>query len=159
MYRDGPNGYVEVTCGHVLGYVDGVPVHCGSEPEYQGFCWAHRWCTEYYTKSPERNPLMSDSDLYWANYESCLDKIRDEGSTVADVIRICREHFGRSVGDAFFPGGADRDLLGTLDKHGGWRITWMKANDHYQVADRNGARLEYVEGDLYDEEARKRVSS
>lgn len=101
---------------------------------------------------------MGINDDYWRTYDECLDKIRDEGATVADVIRICGDYYGRSSGEAFFPGGADRDLLGVLTERGDWRVTWLAAYYHYKVADREGTVLEYVEGDLYIIQPRARTS-
>ena len=86
-------------------------------------------------------------DDYWNNYDACLDEIQHEGSTVDGVIRICNKYFGKSVGDAFFPGGGDRDMLGTLSE-AGWDIYWAAADYHFK-ARKNGRSLEYVEGDIY----------
>lgn len=90
------------------------------------------------------------NDEFWAAYKECAEKLRDEGSTVAAVIRICKSFFGKSSGDAFFPGGSgDVELMEPLLEHGGWRVTWQAAPYHFKMTDQNGARLEYVEGDIY----------
>lgn len=89
------------------------------------------------------------TDPYWTNYEACLDKIvTGRGATVAGVIEICNEHFEPSSGEAFFPGGADRDLLGTLMDRGGWSTVWVEAHYYFAIRDANGDVLSYIEGDI-----------
>lgn len=98
-------------------------------------------------------------DTYWANYEDCLDVIvTRRGGTVEGVINVCNEHYPPSSGDAFFPGGADRDLLGTLEERGGWRIVWSEASYFWVAQDRNGDRLTYIEGDIQRGDHRSRRS-
>lgn len=88
-------------------------------------------------------------DDYWDRYDECLNKIRDDGNTVGDVIRILNECYAPSSGEAFFPGGADRDLLGVLiGERDDWSLAWAEADYYYIVSDSNGDRLEYCEGDV-----------
>lgn len=89
---------------------------------------------------------------YWENYRSCLDMIRDGpdggGVTVDELIQVCNAHFDKSVADAFFPNGADQDMLGTL-MESGWTTVWVRADYYFAARDRNGATLTFVEGDIY----------
>lgn len=88
-------------------------------------------------------------DAYWANYDACLDAVRDHGHTVDDVIRICNEHYSPSAGAAFFPGGADRTLWDALaNERAGWSIVWSEADYYFTAEDSVGGRLTYVEGDI-----------
>jgi hypothetical protein len=89
---------------------------------------------------------MSNDD-YWRNYETCLDRILG-GVTVDELIRTCNEHFAPSVGDAFFPGGGDRNLLGTLCD-AGWSPVWVQADYYFAAKDTAGSGITYVEGDIY----------
>jgi hypothetical protein len=86
---------------------------------------------------------------YWQNYDRCLDRIRADGETVDDVIRILGEHYDPSAAEAFFPGGSDRSLLGTLMETPGWSTIWVNADYHFAARDSQGDALTYVEGDVY----------
>jgi hypothetical protein len=90
---------------------------------------------------------MTMVDDYWINYDLCLDRILG-GVTAEELIRTCNEHFDKSVGDAFFPGGGDRDMLGTL-LDTGWSPVWVQAAYYFAARDRDGATITYVEGDIY----------
>ena len=89
-------------------------------------------------------------DDYWANQDRALDRIIAEGKTAADVIRILNEHFTPSSGVAFFPGGGNRDLLGTLDDTPGWRTVWVEASYYFAARDSAGNGITFVEGDVYE---------
>lgn len=89
------------------------------------------------------------TDSYWANYEKCLDRIKEDGRTVDDVIRILKEHYEPSAGEAFFPDGADRTLLGTLTwDRSDWTIVWSEAHYFYAIRDSEGNGFTYTEGDV-----------
>lgn len=89
-------------------------------------------------------------DAYWNNYERCFDKIRDHGHTVEDVIRILNEHWDISSGDAFTPSGGDRTLAGVLAwERDDWYFVWAEDDYYCCLADSQGNRLTYVEGDVY----------
>lgn len=90
---------------------------------------------------------MSALDDYWNNYDRCLDRIL-AGVTVEELIRTCNEHFDKSVADAFFPGGGDRDMAGTL-MEAGWSMVWCRADYYFAARDREGNTITYVEGDIY----------
>jgi hypothetical protein len=90
---------------------------------------------------------MSGLDDYWTNYEACLDQVA-RGVTADGLIRTCNEHFDKSVADAFFPGGGDRDMLGTL-MESGWSTVWVRADYYFAARDREGTVITYVEGDIY----------
>ncbi|WP_374159102.1 hypothetical protein ACEWX3_07720 [Mycobacterium sp. G7A2] len=87
-------------------------------------------------------------DAYWVNYDRGLNRVASHGDSVQAVISILREHFEPSAGDAFFPDGADRTLLGTLCDSG-WTGVWVRAYYHYAIRDPHGSVLTYVEGDVY----------
>ncbi|MFD7247977.1 hypothetical protein ACFV6Y_39280 [Streptomyces massasporeus] len=89
-------------------------------------------------------------DSYWANYDKCLDRIKEDGRTVDDVIRILKEHYEPSSGEAFFPGGADRSLWGTLmwDRDD-WSIVWSEADYFFAAQDSEGNGFTFCEGDVY----------
>jgi hypothetical protein len=84
---------------------------------------------------------------YWQNYDR--DRIRADGKTVNDVIRILGEHYDPSAAGAFFPGGSDRSLLGTLMETPGRSTVWVNADYHFAARDSQGDALTYVEGDVY----------
>ena len=86
-------------------------------------------------------------DDYWDNYDACLDNLRTV-LTVDELIRVCGEHYAKSVGDAFFPGGGDRDLLGTL-MESNWSLVWCRADYYFAARDPEGNTITYVEGDIY----------
>lgn len=86
---------------------------------------------------------------FWDNYDRCLDRIRNDGTTVDAVIRILNEHYDPSAAEAFFPGGSDRSLLGTLMETPGWSTVWVNADYHFAARDSVGDALTYVEGDVY----------
>ena len=53
------------------------------------------------------------------------------------------------MGQAFFPNGADRDLLGTLSD-AGWNPVWVRAGYYFAIRQPDGeAALTFVEGDIY----------
>lgn len=89
------------------------------------------------------------TDSYWVTYDRCLDRIRTEARTVDDLMSIVNEHFPPSVAEAFFPGGSDRSLLGTLLETPGWTTAWVKADYFFAARDHNGDGITYVEGDIY----------
>jgi hypothetical protein len=88
-------------------------------------------------------------DAYWENYENCCNELAC-AITVDDVIRICNHHFDPSAGEAFFPGGGDRDMLGTLtmDNPHGWHTVWVRADYYFAIRDHNGDSFTYTEGDI-----------
>jgi hypothetical protein len=89
---------------------------------------------------------------FWANYNKCNEELKS-AKTVDDVIRICKSYFGKSSGEAFYPGGGDEDLLGTLCD-AGWRPAWIRAEYYFGIYEPGGypdssKGLHYVEGDIY----------
>ena len=89
-------------------------------------------------------------DAYWANVDTALDKVRDEGDTVEDVMRILKEHFTPSSTEAFCDGsGGDRGLVDVLmNERTDWTFRWYDAHYYWCAADRNGDLLSYIEGDV-----------
>jgi hypothetical protein len=72
-------------------------------------------------------------DQFWVDYEEGCNELAGV-ATVEKVIDICYRRWGRSAGDAFFPGGCgDAELLSIL-MEAGWRPVWVKA--HYYFAAR-----------------------
>ena len=91
-------------------------------------------------------------DNFWANVDAALDLCAD-ANTVEDVITILNDHFQPSSGAAFFGGsGGDRQLLDVLhwdrEPHS-WKLVRYDAPYYWCIADKDGAQLTYVEGDLY----------
>lgn len=91
---------------------------------------------------------MAELDEFWQHYQTCCGELAGV-QTVDRVIEICKSHFGRSSGDAFFPGGSgDVELLSVLCD-AGWHPVWIEA--HYFFAIRQPDRadgLTYIEGDI-----------
>lgn len=46
-------------------------------------------------------------DTFWQHYGDCARELA-AATTVDDVIDTCNDHFDKSSGDAFFPGGSGR---------------------------------------------------
>jgi len=89
------------------------------------------------------------SDAYWRMYDEALDRVA-ECSTVQAVIDALNDYYPPSSGVAFFPGGADRDLLGTLTD-AGWHVVWAQANYYYALRQPDGgAGFTFIEGDLLE---------
>ena len=99
-------------------------------------------------------------DDYWGNVAAALDKIRDEGDTVDDVMRILGEHFTPSSTEAFCEGsGGDRHLVDVLmNERDGWELRWYDAHYYWCAADRNGDLLSYIEGDVARGNCKSRVT-
>lgn len=75
---------------------------------------------------------METLDAYWAAYDAGAKEL--EGvQTVDEVIDICAKYFGKSSGDAFFPGGTgDVELLPVL-LEAGWKRVWVQASYYFAV--------------------------
>lgn len=85
---------------------------------------------------------------YWANYERCLNRVAAEARTVDALIAILNEHYQPSCGEAFFPGGADRDLRSTLLECG-WRLRWSRAPYWYAICEPESDHgITVTEGDI-----------
>ncbi|WP_396909975.1 hypothetical protein [Mycolicibacterium sp.] len=88
-------------------------------------------------------------DAHWENYDAALNEIRADGATVDDVMRILKNRFEPSSSEAFFPGGADRSLLGVLrGERDDWQIVWIDADYYWCVSDKQGNTMSYIEGDV-----------
>lgn len=100
-------------------------------------------------------------DEYWTNVDTALDKIRDEGKTVDDVIRILKQHFAPSSTEAFCDGsGGDRSLADVLfSERDDWVTVWYEAHYYWCAADSNGDRLSYIEGDVARGNCKSRVQA
>lgn len=100
-------------------------------------------------------------DAYWANVDAALDKIRDGGDTVDDVMRILGEHFTPSSTEAFCDGsGGDRDLVDALMlEREGWTLRWYDARYYWCAEDRDGNLLSYIEGDVARGNCKSRAAS
>jgi hypothetical protein len=94
---------------------------------------------------------MSILDDFWANVDTALERCA-HADTVDEVMTILNEHFEPSSGDAFFAGsGGDRQLLDVLywDRPSGpWRLVRYDASYYWCLADRGGAMITYIEGDV-----------
>jgi len=89
---------------------------------------------------------------YWRAYDATLNTIRAERpSTFAGVKLILDRFSAPSSGDAFFPGGADDTLADAL-RDAGWDFDWDEADYLYTARHPlTGARLRYIEGDIFDD--------
>lgn len=88
---------------------------------------------------------------YWRMYDATLARIRDEKPDTFAALKAILDRFEPpSSGDAFFPGGADDTLAGALHS-AGWELSFGDGDYVYTARHpKTGARLEYVEGDVYD---------
>jgi hypothetical protein len=86
-------------------------------------------------------------DDYWTTYDNALDAAATCESVDA-LIDTLNRFYPPSAGVAFFPNGADRDLLGTLTESGHFATLWVAADYHFALCDRSGDRFTYIEGDL-----------
>lgn len=89
---------------------------------------------------------------YWAAYDATLTRIRQQQpDTFAKLKAILDDFEPPSSGDAFFPGGADDDLADALHD-AGWSLHFTEGSYVYTARHpRTGAKLQHVEGDLYDQ--------
>lgn len=90
-------------------------------------------------------------DELWAVYDRTLARIRTERPETFPALKAILDEFQPpSSGDAFFPGGAD-DTLGDALEEAGWYVTWREGDYLWDaVHPLTRARVEHVEGDLYD---------
>ncbi len=96
-------------------------------------------------------------DGYWRHLDRALDQVRDEGSTVDDVIRILLSYFGPSSTEAFCADGGDRSLAGVLfTERYDWSIVWCDADYYWCGKDSAGNLLSYIEGDVERGNAKSR---
>lgn len=97
---------------------------------------------------------------YWQDYAWTLGRIRQEKPETFEQLKVILDSFhAPSSGQAFFPDGADDTLMSALED-ANWTVTWAAAYYHYKAQHRvTGARLEYVEGDLYDQTPEAPVST
>lgn len=89
---------------------------------------------------------------YWVKYDATLTRVRKEQpDTFAKLKAILDDFEPPSSGDAFFPGGADDDLADALHD-AGWSLHFTEGSYVYTARHpRTGAKLQDVEGDLYDQ--------
>lgn len=94
--------------------------------------------------------MSAQMDAYWRMYDHTLATIRTEmPSTFAGLKLILDRFQPPSSGDAFFPDGGDDDLASALHD-AGWMIRLQEGTYLYKATHfRTGAKLQYVEGDLY----------
>lgn len=91
-------------------------------------------------------------DRYWTAYDRTLARVRQEKPDTFATLKTILDAFEPpSSGDAFFPGGADDDLADALHD-AGWEIRFSEGTYVYTARHpRTGAKLQHVEGDLYDQ--------
>lgn len=87
-------------------------------------------------------------DTFWKAYESATRELAAV-TTVDQVIEVCYRHFGKSSGDAFYPGGSgDVELLSVLQDTG-WNPLWVNAYYYFCVRQPDGKdAFTYIEGDI-----------
>lgn len=89
-------------------------------------------------------------DAYWKLYDVTLERIAEEKpQSFADLKAILDAFQPPSSAHAFFPDGADDTLAGALIA-AGWEIRFQEGTYVYRATSPTGAKLTYVEGDLYD---------
>lgn len=88
---------------------------------------------------------------YWSAYDRTLARVREEKpDTFASLKAILDRFEPPSSGDAFFGDGADDTLADALHD-AGWRIEFREATYlYYARHSTTGARLTYVEGDIFE---------
>jgi len=94
-------------------------------------------------------------DAYWEMYDATLARIRAERPSTFPALKSILDAFQPpSSGDAFFPGGTDDDLAAALHD-AGWELRFGDGDYVYRAEHpATGARLTYVEGDLYEGRAK-----
>jgi len=94
---------------------------------------------------------VSALDGYWAAHDATLARIRQQQPDTFSALKAILDAFHPpSSGDAFFPGGGDDDLADALSD-AGWRLRFFGAGYVYSAKHpATGAKLHYIEGDLYD---------
>ena len=84
---------------------------------------------------------------FWTDYDDGCRNL-DGVQSVDEVIAICKRWWGRSSGEAFFPGGSgDAELLSIL-MGAGWEPVWVQAYYFFAIRDPQGDGLTYTEGDI-----------
>ncbi|AMY26224.1 hypothetical protein [Rhodococcoides fascians] len=96
----------------------------------------------------------NDNDDYWTTYDKALDAAA-ECRSVETLIDTLNRYYPPSSGVAFFPNGADRDLLGTLTDAGHFDTVWVQADYHFALRDGRGDGFTYIEGDIVRGTARR----
>ncbi|WP_347756805.1 hypothetical protein [Agrococcus sp. ProA11] len=88
---------------------------------------------------------------YWAMYDVTLARVRQEKPDTFAALKAILDGFQPpSAADALFPGGADDDLADALHD-AGWHIHFTEGTYVYTATHPGtGAKLQHVEGDLYD---------
>lgn len=96
---------------------------------------------------------------YWDNVNAALDKIRDTGKTVDDVMAVLGQYFTPSSTEAFCEdSGSDRGLIDVLfDERDDWSMVWMDAHYYWCAKDSDGNLLSYIEGDVARGNCKSRV--
>ncbi len=94
---------------------------------------------------------MVNLGAYWSAYDATLARVRSETPNTFEALKGILDSFEPpSSGDAFFPGGSDDDLADALID-AGWVLNFREGAFVYTAHHPDtGARLEHVEGDLYD---------
>lgn len=93
--------------------------------------------------------MTTSNDVFWQHYAEASTELM-AAKTVDDVMEICNKHFGKSSGEAFFPGGSgDTEMLAVLVE-AGWSPIWVRAHYYFGIRQPDGKdALHYVEGDIY----------
>lgn len=93
---------------------------------------------------------MSPSS-YRDAYDLTLARVREEKPATFAALKLILDDFvPPSAGDAFFPGGADDDLVDAL-ADAGWEVRFFSSSNVYSARHPvTRAKLHHLEGDLYD---------
>lgn len=88
-------------------------------------------------------------DRFWSAVADYLEQAKTS-PTAAALIELTNRYWDRSSGDAFFAGsGGDEQLFDAIATNPAFTFDWIEADYYWSASDRNGDRVEYVEGDLY----------
>jgi hypothetical protein len=109
---------------------------------------------EFFRRSRGDEPM--NLGAYWPTYDATLARVRSEKPDTFPKLKAILDTFEPpSSGDAFLPGGADDDLADALHD-AGWALRFSEGAYVYRATHpTTGAKLEHVEGDLYDRTRRQ----
>lgn len=113
------------------------------------------WSSEPGTRArceiaPESS-LPMEVSAYRAAYTRTLARIREERPDTFAALKTILDHFTPpSAGDAFFPGGAEDELVDAL-ADAGWDVRLFSSSNVYSALHPvTRAKLHHLDGELYD---------
>lgn len=86
---------------------------------------------------------------YWTLYHAAMDAVAAEADSVDALIAVLNHFYRPESGEAFHPGGGDRDLWEVLRwERSDWTTVWSKASYWYAMRDSQGNTFTFTEGDI-----------